>query len=182
MKQKCTKCDEIKSLTDFPKNKRKKNGYSAWCKKCKNGGVTKYRNTEKGYLKMRYDSLNSEQRKSKCYFTFDEFFAAWEKHKSTYGMRSAWGPGIDHLEQHLPMTIRQLGKGRIGKRGGRIKGAGRMASNVSPDRLDSSRDYTLQNLIFIRIEENERKRNTTYNDCKIQIKLHEERFINMEAI
>ena len=131
---------------------------------------------------MRYNSLNSEQRKSKCYFTFDEFVAAWEKHKSIYGMRSAWGPGIDHLEQHLPMTIRQLGKGRIGKHGGRIKGAGRMASNVSPDRLDSSRDYTLQNLIFIRIEENDRKRNTTYSDCKIQIKLHEERFINMEAI
>ena len=55
-------------------------------------------------------------------------------------------------------------------------------SNLSADRLDSDQDYTLQNLIFIRNDENSRKKNTTYEDCKIQIRLHEERFIKKESI
>jgi len=186
MKKKCPKCGEVKYKKDFTKNRNRKHGMGSFCKKCHNFSNTKRRNTETGYLKMRYDSLNGEQRKkrngSKCYFTFKEFCDAFEKHKSMYGMKSAWGPGADNLEEHLPMTMIQNGNGRIGSRGGREKGAGRIASNVSPDRLDSNRDYTLQNIIFIRIDENERKRNTTYNDCKIQMRLHEERFIKMKAI
>jgi len=182
--KKCTKCAEIKSLEDFHKNALTKDGYHYWCKKCKNEGVTKYRNTEKGYLKMRYHTMRGTEfskyrwgRKSKCLFTFDELLAAFEKHKSIYGMRSAWGPGVDNLEQHLPMTMIQEGKGQEGEKG-MIKGEKRTASNLSIDRLDSNRDYTLQNIIFIRGEENERKKHTTYEDCKIQIRLHEERFKN----
>ena len=80
-------------------------------------------------------------------------------------MRSAWGP------HHLPMTMTYLGRGRK-------KGNKRIGSNLSPDRLDSSKPYTIQNLIFIRGDENSRKKNTTYEDCVAQIKLHEERFKN----
>jgi len=151
--------------------------------------MTKYNNTEKGYLKERYQGLTKKNRYQKrngqpikCYFTFDEFFAAWEKHKSTYEMKSAWGPGVDHLEQHLPITMIQKGDGTPGTRGGRRKGAKSISSNLSVDRLDSSKPYTIQNLIFIRGDENSRKKNTTYEDCKIQMRLHEERFINMESI
>jgi len=182
--KKCTKCDEVKSLEDFHKNKNLKDGHHYWCKNCLNEGVTKYKNTEKGYLKMRYDGMRGREfrkyrwgRKSKCLFTFDELLAAFEKHKSIYGMRSAWGPGIDNLEQHLPITMIFLGNGQEGEKGS-IKGVKRTASNLSIDRLDSNRDYTLQNIIFIRGEENERKKHTTYQDCKIQIRLHEERFKN----
>ena len=120
-------------------------------------------------------------RKSKCHFTFDEFLAAFDKHKSIYGMRSAWGPGPDRLEEHLPITMIQEGKGKLGKKGA-LKGSRRILSNLSVDRLDTNRDYTLQNIIFIRLDENARKNTTRYEDCKIQIKLHEERFINMKAI
>jgi len=185
MNKKCTKCGEVKPSTLFAKDKRAKNGHHSWCKKCFNEATIKRRNTEKGYLKMRYDSLKSEQRKRKsgaeCFFTFDEFLAAFEKHKSIYGMKSAWGPGPDHLEEHLPMTMIQEGKGQLGKRGG-IKGLKPTASNLSPDRLDPTLHYTLQNIIFIRLDENSRKKNTTYEDCKIQMSLHEQRFIDMNAI
>ena len=185
MNKKCTKCGEVEPLTLFYKDKAKKNGYYPWCKKCANEATTKRRNTERGYLKMRYDSLNGEQRKSKsgaeCFFTLDEFLTAFDKHKSIYGMKSAWGPGPDHLEEHLPMTMLQEGKGQLGKRGP-IKGLNPTVSNLSVDRLDTNRDYTLQNIIFIRYDENVRKKNTTYEDCKIQIKLHEQRFIDMKAI
>ena len=126
---------------------------------------------------MRYDSLNGEQRKSKCFFTFDEFLAAFDKHKSIYGMRSAWGPGPDRLEEHLPMTMIQEGKGQLGKKGP-IKGLNPTVSNLSVDRLDTNLDYTLQNIIFIRYDENQRKNGSSYEDCKIQIRLYEERFKN----
>ena len=92
-------------------------------------------------------------------------------------MRSAWGPGIDHLEQHLPVTMITPGTKRANE-----KKTTRVRSNLSADRLDSNRDYTLQNIIFIRNDENSRKKDTSYNDCKIHMRLHEERFINMKAI
>ena len=92
-------------------------------------------------------------------------------------MRSAWGPGINHLHQHLPITMTANGDPAWNRGEGK-----RTASNLSVDRLDSSRDYTLQNIIFIRNDENTRKHRTSYEDCKIHIKLHEERFIEMKAI
>ena len=188
MNKKCTKCGEVEPLTFFYKDKAKKNGYHPWCKKCLNELITKRLNTENGYLKMRYGSIKGKElskdrwgRKSKCHFTFDEFLAAFDKHKSIYGMRSAWGPGPDSLEEHLPITMIQEGKGKLGKKGA-LKGSRRILSNLSVDRLDTNLDYTLQNIIFIRLDENARKNTTRYEDCKIQIKLHEERFINMKAI
>jgi len=179
MKKKCYWCGKVESLTNFSKDKKRKDGHHSYCKKCFNKQITKHRNTEKGFLKMRYDSMRRGGRKR--YFTSEELRTAFEKHKSIYGMKSAWGPGIDKLEQHLPMTMIQEGNGQIGKKGS-IKGSKLIASNLSVDRLDSNLDYTLQNIIFIRNDENARKKNTSYNDCKIQMKLHEERFINMEAI
>ena len=153
-----------------------------------NEKITKRRNTERGYLKLRYDSMTANKfrtkrwgRRSKCHFTFEEFLAAWEKHKSIYGMRSGWGPGIDKLEEHLPITMIHKGEGKFG-RGGCVKGSKRTGSNLSVDRLDNNIDYTLQNIIFIRNDENARKRDASYNDCKIQMRLHEERFINMKSI
>ena len=185
MNKKCPRCGEVKPLTLFYIDKSNKDGHQCYCKKCLNSKMNKYRNTERGFLKKRYHSLKSKQRKStsgaECFFTFDEFLAAFEKHKNIYGMRSAWGPGPDRLEEHLPITMIQEGKGKLGKKGA-LKGSRRILSNLSVDRLDTNRDYTLQNIIFIRLDENARKNTTRYEDCKIQIKLHEERFINMKAI
>jgi hypothetical protein len=188
MNIKCVKCGEVKPSTLFSKNKNKKNGHQSWCKKCSNNGKHKYRNTKNGYLREIYGSMSGKElsknrwgRKSKCLFTFDEFLAAFDKHKSIYGMRSAWGPGPDRLEEHLPITMIREGKGQLGKKGA-LKGSKRIASNLSIDRLDPNLDYTLQNIIFIRYDENRRKSDSSYSDCKIQIKLHEERFIDMKAI
>jgi len=174
--KKCTVCGEVKSSKGYYKDNRR-NSYHCQCKDCENEITTKRRSTERGFLKKRYHSLKSEQRKStsgaECFFTLDEFLTAFEKHKSIYGMRSAWGPGPKHLDQHLPITMIAQGTKR-----GNGKKAPRQWSNLSIDRLDSNRDYTLQNIIFIRNDENARKKDTTYEDCKIQIRLHEERFKN----
>ena len=179
MKRKCNTCGEVKPLTDFH-NQYTDGRFSNECIICKNArslrNGKKLWNTEIGFLAWKYRCIKNREQVHKdmshqCCFTLEEFLAAWEKHKSIYGMRSAWGP------HHLPITMIYHGR-----RGGGQKGQRTCGSNLSPDRLDSSKPYTIQNLIFIRSDENIRKKNTTYEDCFAQIKLHEERFINMGAI
>ena len=169
--KKCSQCSEVKPFTDFPKDRTTKDGTHAACRVCKKKWMKMYRNTERGYLTRIYKDMRREH---KVYFTIVELQEAFEKHKNIYGMKSAWGPGPNHLHQHLPVTI-------ITKMNGDA-GLVITASNLSVDRLDSNREYTLQNIIFIRCDENRRKNNSSYNDCKIHMRLHEERFIKMKAI
>jgi len=182
MKKRCTGCGEVKSLTNFTKNKSGKDGHTSRCRTCKNNYDKKYRSTEIGYLGARYNGIKERGvrdrkwgQKRKCNFTLQELRTAFTKHKSIHGMKSAWGPGIHNLEKHLPMTMITQGKGQIGKHG-TLEGSKRTDSNLSIDRLDPDLDYTIQNIIFIRNDENTRKKDTSYKDCKIQIRLHEERF------
>ena len=181
MKKKCTQCGEVKSLISFTKKFTAKDGLQSGCKKCRSEYMRIYLSTEKGYLAKRYNDMKRDDKSRpstvKCYVSLDELHAAFEKHKSIYGMRSAWGPGIDYLDQHLPITMTAKGDSAWSKGKGK-----RVASNLSVDRLDSNRDYTLQNIIFIRNDENARKKNTSYEDCKIHMRIYEERFINMKAI
>jgi len=197
MKKKCTKCGEVKSIDDFHKSKIYKDGHKYDCAMCANKYRRKDRNNnkeryreyerksrskERGFLKKQFSNILrrakiKKDEKHQCHFTYEEFDNAFQKHKGRHGMKSAWGP--PHLEI---TTIHQLreGLGHGCKNRGLTQTA--LGSNVSPDRLDSSKPYTIQNLIFIRGDENNRKKDTNYNDCKIQIRLHEERFINMESI
>jgi len=179
MKKKCIKCGELKPLTDFYKAEDTTNGRQGECIICwaKTGKRNHKRvwNTKEGYLKLRYAGIKKREKEGslklryRCYFTFKEFCEAFEKHLKKHGMHSAWGP------HHLIMT--RIYQGRKGNKGNKA-----IPSNMSPDRLDSSKPYTLQNLIFIRADENNRKKDTSYEDCFAQIKLHEERFIKMGSI
>jgi len=173
MKKKCSKCGELRSLKYFyyelgkPRND---------CSLCKIVSTKKRFNTKIGFLQYLYTGIKSRGKKHadinhQCYFTFKEFCEAFEKHEKKYGMNSAWGP------HYLPMTM--IYQGRTGKS---QKGLKNLGSNMSPDRLDSSKPYTIQNLIFIRSDENKRKKDSTYEDCIAHIKLHEERFITMRSI
>ena len=197
MKKKCSKCGEVKSIDDFHKSNIYKDSHKYECAICSNeyrrkhraNNKEKYReyerknrSKERGFLKKQFSNILRRARvkkdeKHQCYFTYEEFNNAFQKHKERHGMKSAWGP--PHLEI---TTIHQL----IAGAGHGCKNRGlkqiRTKSNLSADRLDSSKPYTIQNLIFIRADENTRKKDTTYEDCKIQMRLHEERFINMESI
>ena len=180
--KKCTQCGKLKYLSEFSKDKyKKKDGHASACKVCKKKTDHSFLNTERGYLHRCYQNMthntSPKVKWRKCYFTLNDLCAAFKKHKSIYGMKSAWGPGIDHLDQHLPITM--ISKGDSSWNRGEGK---RTASNLSVDRLDSNFDYTLQNIIFIRSDENRRKSDSSYEDCKIHMRLHEERFINMKAI
>ena len=197
MRKKCSKCGEVKSIDDFHKSKIYKDGHKYQCAICSSEYAKKHRaknkekyreyerknrSKERGFLKKQFRSILRRARvkkdeKHQCYFTYEEFDNAFQKHKKRHGMKSAWGP--PHLEI---TTIHQLIEGS--GHGCKNRGLKQIhsKSNLSADRLDSSKPYTIQNLIFIRADENNRKKDTTYGDCKIQMRLHEERFIEMKVI
>jgi hypothetical protein len=178
MSKQCVRCKKVKPINHFGKLKTTKDGIGYYCKECQKEKRQTYRNTERGYISGMYNEIVRVDRpKKKCHFTFEEFYDFFKRHKYTYGMKSAWGPGPDQLEKHLPITM--IAKGDSNWSIGKGK---RTASNLSVDRLDSSKDYTLQNVIFIRNDENRRKNSSSYEDCKIHIKLYEDRFIKMKAI
>lgn len=75
-KKRCTKCDDIKSLDHFSKNKQVKFGYNSWCKKCHNDKRRENYNNEhqiKKQINPEYYSLREERKqllqqgKYKCY-------------------------------------------------------------------------------------------------------------------
>ena len=131
------------------------------------------RNTEEGYLKMRYSAMKDRARKEgrEC-CTRKEFFGAWKKQNSKYGMKSPWGLGNveNGFEGHETMTMNYLGKS------GSRKGSTRIPTNVSVDRIDPKLGYTVKNIQFITNKENTMKNKSSYKDCLIQIKLTDERF------
>ena len=130
-------------------------------------------NTEEGYLKMRYGDLRTTAKKAgDLYLTWKEFWTLWTKHKSIYGMKSAWGLGSieNGFEGHETMTMIYRGKD------GHKKGSKRILTNMGPDGIDSNLGHIKENIHFITYKENARKKDTSYKDCLIQIKLTDERF------
>ena len=43
----CSNCNQTKSFSEYAKNRKQKDGYDSWCKKCRN----KYRNLKREYGK-----------------------------------------------------------------------------------------------------------------------------------
>jgi len=190
-KVKCGSCKQIKPYEEFFKSRNKKYGLHESCKVCHRKSNSKYRSTENGFVKRLYSRaaarLRVEQTRKpkrysppkrlgsleryKCHVSWPEFLRLWEKHKEAYGMKSSWGP------PHKPVTM--VCKGRDSRSALVLK---QIPSNLSVDRLDPERPYTIQNIIFIRNDENKRKKDSTYRDCLIYIEKYKARFIEMKAI
>lgn len=52
LKKKCTRCGEEKTIDNFAKNKRRKEGYSDWCKDC----VKQYKKDNPTVVKKAYEN------------------------------------------------------------------------------------------------------------------------------
>lgn len=56
----CSKCREIKPLTEFHKDNGIKDGHSSWCKKCTRENRIKYQKTPRGKFTARKAQLKSK--------------------------------------------------------------------------------------------------------------------------
>jgi len=63
MKRKCGKCQSLKSLNLFPKNRLKSLGRGHYCKECAKEDILRYSRTEKGLI----SSIYNGQRRSSLY-------------------------------------------------------------------------------------------------------------------
>jgi hypothetical protein len=102
--KKCTKCEKVKNLDEFYKNKNKKDGLTCWCKICHK----KYQNSEQGkiiadkhrknnsYRCWARDTLKDHRRKSnKIKTTTDELEikAKQSTHCNICGSKLNWKRG-----------------------------------------------------------------------------------------
>jgi hypothetical protein len=126
---------------------------------------SKYKSEERGYLINLYSTISKpsaiKQRGIPCLITKQEFFEQWMLHKERMG-------GIFCEYTGLPVTFNR----------GNIKGGGqksRSATNLSVDRLDNTKPYSIENIVFCRADFNNRKNQVNLDDCLRIIKLAKER-------
>lgn len=89
--KRCSKCKEIKPLSEFYTDHSRKNGHQCYCKICSNKDVGKYRQTEKGRKVSRRAVSKYEQT---------------EKGKEHRKCRARKHPEIIKARQHIADAIR----------------------------------------------------------------------------
>ena len=93
--------------------------------------------TEKGYFKKMLNKMQRSRHEVE-FESWEELLEHWHQQKAIYGMRCP-------ITGDLMTTIRKMEKGNTGAR---------TRTNISPDRLLSSMDYTKQNVLFVTVEWN----------------------------
>jgi hypothetical protein len=128
------------------------------------------------FMKSRFDRIANQEKHSKskydnkiykCYFSFEEFLNLWENHKIKYG-------GVFCAISGDPMTL-------IGLNDKKRKFQ-RNWANVSVDRIDSNKPYTLQNIIFVKWEINRSKQDFSIEHMKKYLSIYEDRFVKLKPL
>ena len=128
------------------------------------------------FMKSRFIRIKSQEKHSKskydnkiykCCFSFEEFLKTWEAHKIDHG-------GAFCAISGDPMTMIGLNdKDRKYKRNW---------SNVSVDRIDSDKPYTIQNIIFVKWEINRSKQDLSIKHMRKFISIYEDRFVKLKPL
>ena len=161
--KKCKKCNLVKKLIDFSKDASKKFGIRNMCRVCDNIRKEKNRSTEKGFFIALYGNMISKQKsKNKTmykgkvhdvYFTFEELMETWEKHKLKYGQNCIYtGEPIFHKRD------KSLIRG----------------NQISIDRLDNNKPYTIDNIVFCSSRANWIKGQISIDMCKKVLEIYNE--------
>lgn len=121
-----------------------------------------YLNNEVAWIKNLFSSIKrrtfakdvTRQRKISLghynlHFTKEQFIQAWEDHKKKYGGMYCGYTGelMTHYRSNLKDPLRN------------------QSHNISVDRLDPEKPYTLDNIIFCTVKFNNKKGSIGYKDC-----------------
>ena len=167
MMQICTCCKIEKPFKEFHKDKNKSSGFHKICKVCRNIAVSKsmykYRNTEHGLLQLKIAEIFTPSAIKKRGFvpncTKDEIKKHFFEYVKMYGNNCFYckEPWTCLGNKFIP------GNGRTSQKG---KSRERHIKNLSIDRLDSSKTYGIDNIIFCCVECNLKKNKITINLIK----------------
>lgn len=127
------------------------------------------------YMKAKYDGIfNREKNKKnnnnyikseniyKCYFSWEEFLKTWEEHKKIYSglICAITGETMTHIGLNPKGT----------------KKYSRNWNNISIDKLDPDKPYTLENIIFVTWKINKAKNDLPIKFLKRILELYNQRF------
>ena len=138
---------------------------------------------EKTYMKAKFDAMYNKHNSKKvanlpkfgtnsvaynCYIKFPEFLNAWEVHKKKHGGMycAITGEEMTHIGANHPDD----------------KKFNRNWNNISADRLDPMKPYTVQNIIFVTWRVNKQKNDFPLQHMKKLLELYNDRFIDLKAI
>ena len=150
MNKTCFKCKIEKPITEFNRDKNKKSGLNTYCKKCGRiyiaEGLYKLRNTEDGFLKSTINAIYTpsaiKKRKLIPECSKEEIVESYYTYTKKYGKicfycKEPFTFIFNKYTPNLGDEKKEKGKSRANK----IK-------NLSIDRLDSSKTYSNNNIIF----------------------------------
>jgi hypothetical protein len=121
-----------------------------------------YQNNEGAWIKNLFSTIKKrtyqkdESRRRKIelghydlHFNRDQFIQAWEDHKKKYGgMYCGYsGEHMTHMRSNIKDPLRN------------------QSTNISVDRIDPEKPYTLSNIIFCTVKFNNKKGSIGYKDC-----------------
>ena len=144
----------------------------------KRANYAKHMGTEKGYLKEKWNSLQSKSRnyvdKTKGYqrkptpllITREEFYELWKQHKKRYG---GWFCAYTGKPMTHTRSMNESMSNRI-----------KVKSNMSVDRIDSDKGYTKDNIVFCTWAFNDRKGSISLEDIRCILNLLESKKHEME--
>ena len=119
--------------------------------------------TEKGFLKIKYNSI-SQSKKGSEFKNFKEFYNVWLHQKNTYGL-------------FCPLTGEEMtlkvGHTKNNKNNKKFQAC---LTNLSVDRLINWKPYSAKNLIFVSWKVNKIKNNITPSIAKRFVRIAEARF------
>tara|TARA_R100000808_G_C2103157_1_gene119592 strand:+ start:104 stop:661 length:558 start_codon:yes stop_codon:yes gene_type:complete len=138
-------------------------------RKVKRAGYDKYMQTEHGYLTDKWHTVSKKawdkrRKPIPVELTKEEFFELWEQHKKKYG---GW---ICAYTGQIMTQTRSMNP--VGSERGKAS-AIKVKTNMSVDRLDSSKGYTKDNIVFCTWEFNDRKGNVSLEDIRCILNLME---------
>ena len=138
---------------------------------------------EKNYMKSRFDAMYNKHNSKKtakslkwgevpvsynCYISWEEFWNAWLVHKRKHGGMycAITGEKMTHIGSNHPDDDKYS----------------RNWNNISADRLDPLKPYTVQNIIFVTWKINKQKNDFPLQSMQKLLDIYESRFVKLEAI
>jgi len=168
----CKQCNEEKDINDFSINREKKDGHASKCKKCFNENRNykadlAYITSERGFVTA---TIGSIFRPSSC-----KKRGLWP----TVNKEKVWELYNNHVKKYgrnciyclQPWTYVRRASGTIGRGGSHKK----TRTNFSIDRLDNSKTYTKDNIVFCCFKCNDEKHNISINMVKRILEIKNEK-------
>jgi hypothetical protein len=169
----CPHCKIEKNETEFNKDKYTKSGFASYCKICKNitgcESVHRYKNSEHGFLQNRIAEIFAPSSIKRRGFVPGSTKNEIKKYFYEYVEKN--GRNCFYCKEPWTYIVNKFipGKGR-NEQCDKGKSRQKKIKNLSFDRLDSSKTYSIDNIIFCCIECNLSKKDISISLIK---RLHE---------